>query len=233
MLPARRGGAPWQAREGRMATRHRTHESEQRAGAGPKRRGGRKRPDGVTRLMHAVLAAAFLGAWLTASLDGLRAWHIAFGYAAAGALLSRVAWSLRRPRTSLGHWWPALVSAGRRLRSGRVGAGGDAGPFCPGTGVGVGGGGEGGWWGRGPRGGMGVAGGGWGLGVVGAGVFRHRLDPGSAGRGAAGARGPAPLAGHGPHGGGGDARGAHRRAGRAARPLHGVRHAVGQGRSVR
>lgn len=116
-----------------MATRHRTHESEQRAGAGPKRQGGRKRPDGVTRLMHAVLAAAFLGAWLTASLDGLRAWHIAFGYAAAGALLSRVAWSLRRPQTSLVHWWRTLVRAGRRLHSGRVGAAGYAGSLRPAT----------------------------------------------------------------------------------------------------
>jgi cytochrome b len=92
-----------------MATGHRTHPS------------ARKTPDAFTRFVHAVLALAFLGAWLSAEWDGLRAWHIAFGHVVAGALLLRIAWSLARPQASLRRWWRALVRGVRRLRSQNAG----------------------------------------------------------------------------------------------------------------
>lgn len=89
-----------------MATRHGTRVSD----------GG-----AVTRLLHAAMAIAFLGAWLSAEWEGLRAWHIACGHALAGALLARIAWSLARPRASLVRWWHTLRRAARRLRSGHDG----------------------------------------------------------------------------------------------------------------
>ncbi len=100
-----------------MATGHRTHQP------------GRRKPDTFTRLTHAMLAVAFLGAWLTAGWDGPKAWHVAFGHAVAGALLLRVAWSLVRPSASLGRWWRTLASAARRLRSGVSGGVEQAGPL--------------------------------------------------------------------------------------------------------
>lgn len=93
-----------------MATRHRTRRGD--VGA-------------VTRLLHAVLTIAFLGAWLSAEWEGLRAWHIACGHVVAGALLARVAWSLARPqaaRAPLVRWWRTLLGAVRRLRSGQAGS---------------------------------------------------------------------------------------------------------------
>lgn len=116
-----------------MAARHRTPEAGQDdpiRHQRHQRRQGRERPDAFSRLTHALLATAFLGAWLTAALDGLRAWHIACGYAMAGALLLRVAWSLAWPRASLGRWWRVLVGAWRRLRQGQ---GRQAGPLRPPT----------------------------------------------------------------------------------------------------
>ncbi|WP_286742316.1 cytochrome b/b6 domain-containing protein [Aquabacterium sp. UBA2148] len=89
-----------------MATRHGTRVGE----------GG-----AVTRLLHATLAIAFLGAWLSAEWEGLRTWHIACGHALAGALLARIAWSLARPRASLLRWWHTFRRAARRLRSGHDG----------------------------------------------------------------------------------------------------------------
>lgn len=90
-----------------MATRHRT----KRGDVGV-----------VTRLLHAVLAFAFLGAWLSAEWEGLRDWHIACGHVLAGALLARLAWSLTRPQASLARWWRTLLGAARRLRSGHASA---------------------------------------------------------------------------------------------------------------
>ncbi len=77
--------------------------------------------DAVTRLLHSALAIAFLGVWLSAEWEGLRAWHIAFGHALAGALLARIAWSLVRPQASLVRWWHTFRRAARRLRSGHDG----------------------------------------------------------------------------------------------------------------
>lgn len=101
-----------------MATRDRTPQTGQPSPA-PHHGRQRKRPDAFARLMHAVLALAFLGAWLTAEWEGLRTWHIAFGHAMAGALLLRIAGSLARPRASLGRWWRAMTGAARRWHAGR------------------------------------------------------------------------------------------------------------------
>lgn len=104
-----------------MATRDQTgHRAPGRAAQGPPRRNGRE-PDAFSRLMHAALAIAFMGAWLTAEWDGLRAWHIACGHMAAGALLLRVAWPLARSRAPLGRWWRTWAGATRRLRSWHTG----------------------------------------------------------------------------------------------------------------
>lgn len=102
-----------------MATGHRTHQP------------GRSTPDLFTRFTHALMAMAFLGAWLTAEWDGLRAWHIAFGHILAGALLLRVAWSLVRPRASLKRWWRTAAGAARRLFSRRSSRAGVAEPDSP------------------------------------------------------------------------------------------------------
>lgn len=101
-----------------MAARHRTRQTGRH---GPAHQHWRKQPDAFARLMHAALALAFLGAWLTAEWEGLRAWHIAFGHALAGALLLRIAGSLARPGASLGRWWRTMVGAVRRLRARRAG----------------------------------------------------------------------------------------------------------------
>lgn len=98
-----------------MVTGHRTPNTGQDR---PLHRHWRRKQDAFTRLMHAVLAMAFLGAWLTAEWDGLRAWHVAFGHATAAALLLRVAGALARPRPSLGRWWRVMAGAAHRLLSG-------------------------------------------------------------------------------------------------------------------
>lgn len=118
-----------------MATRHRTEDSTDSDDAARhhRRPHGPRKPDAFTRLVHAVLVVAFLGAWLTAEWDGLRAWHIACGQALAGALLLRVAWSLVRPQASLRRWWLSLVGAGRRLFSGPALNASHAGSLRPAT----------------------------------------------------------------------------------------------------
>jgi len=78
-------------------------------------------PDAVVKAVHGVLALALLGAWLTAGWDGLRDWHLAFGHAAAGGLLLRIAWSLACPRASLMRWWRTLLGMWRRMRHGHTG----------------------------------------------------------------------------------------------------------------
>lgn len=118
-----------------MATRHRTEDSTDSDGAARHHRRYHepRKPDAFTRLAHAVLVVAFLGAWLTAEWAGLRAWHIACGQVLVGALLLRVVWSLLRPDASLGRWWRSFVGAGRRLLSGPAARAVRAGSLRPAT----------------------------------------------------------------------------------------------------
>lgn len=101
-----------------MATRQHTPASPQ---SGSARRSGRQ-TDAVTRISHAAMALAFLGAWLTAGWQGLLDWHVAWGHALAVAWLGRVGWSLAQPDASLGHLWRDLIAARRRLRAPVAGA---------------------------------------------------------------------------------------------------------------
>lgn len=104
-----------------MSKRHRTRQGEAGAVQAWVRQGRRGRTDTVTRLLHAVLMVAFLGAWLSAEWEDLRAWHIACGHVLAAVWLARIAWSLARPEVSLARWWRTLWGAARRLRSGHAG----------------------------------------------------------------------------------------------------------------
>lgn len=94
--------------------------------------GARPRPlrarttDPWVKVLHALLAVAFLGAWVTAESKGLKAWHVASGHALAVAWLLRLAWSFAQPRASLMRWWRSLTGALRRWRAGRGGAWGPA-----------------------------------------------------------------------------------------------------------
>jgi len=85
-----------------------------------------RRPDAVVRALHAWLAVAFLGGWLTAEWAGLRAWHVVLGHALGLAWLLRMAWSLAQPSASVWRWWHRLVGAVRHLRSGTLGGRGPA-----------------------------------------------------------------------------------------------------------
>lgn len=104
-----------------MSERHRTRHGQVGAVQARVRQGRRGRADTVTRFLHAVLMGAFLGSWLSAEWEGLRAWHIACGHVLAVAWLARIAWSLARPQVSLARWWRTLWGAARRLRSGHAG----------------------------------------------------------------------------------------------------------------
>lgn len=103
-----------------MSERHRTRQAGGDASQARFQHGRRGRTDTVTRLLHAVLMVAFVGAWLSAEWQDLRAWHIACGHALAAAWLARIAWSLARPEVSLARWWRTLWGAARRLRSGHA-----------------------------------------------------------------------------------------------------------------
>lgn len=105
----------------------RWEQAKRRSVSGVAHRGWRGPGVATARLLHAALVVAFLGAWLTAPWEALRAWHIACGHALAVAWLLRVGWSLARPQASLGLWWRVLLRAGRRLRSR------GAGPLRPAT----------------------------------------------------------------------------------------------------
>lgn len=104
-----------------MSERHRTRQAGRDAVQARFHHGRRGRTDTVTRLLRAVLMVAFLGAWLSAEWQDLRAWHIACGHVLAAAWLVRIAWSLARPQVSLARWWRTLWGAARRLRSGHAG----------------------------------------------------------------------------------------------------------------
>ncbi len=54
--------------------------------------------DAPTRVFHALFAFSFLGAWLTAEGERLRALHITLGYTMAGLLVARVLWGVFGPR---------------------------------------------------------------------------------------------------------------------------------------
>ena len=105
-----------------MSRRHRTSQGDGGAVQARFHHGLRDRTDTVVRLLHAVLMVAFLGAWLSAEWQDLRAWHIACGHVLAAAWLARLAWSLTRPQASLARWWRTLLGAARRLRSGHASA---------------------------------------------------------------------------------------------------------------
>jgi cytochrome b len=54
--------------------------------------------DAPTRVFHALFALSFVGAWLTAEGERLRALHITLGYTMAGLLVARVLWGVFGPR---------------------------------------------------------------------------------------------------------------------------------------
>ncbi len=54
--------------------------------------------DAPTRMFHALFALSFVGAYVTAEGEKLRALHITLGYTMAGLLLARVLWGLFGPR---------------------------------------------------------------------------------------------------------------------------------------
>jgi cytochrome b len=45
------------------------------------------------RVFHWLLAASFIGAFVTADADGFRALHVAFGYTLVGLLAFRICWA--------------------------------------------------------------------------------------------------------------------------------------------
>jgi cytochrome b len=58
----------------------------------------RRTVDAPTRVMHALLALSFLGAYVTADGERWRLLHVTLGYTMAGLLAFRVVWGLVGPR---------------------------------------------------------------------------------------------------------------------------------------
>lgn len=74
--------------------------------------------DAPTRMFHALFAAAFLGAWLTAETERLRALHVTLGYTMAGLLVFRIVYGLVGPRHArLSLLWRRMAAVPVWLRS--------------------------------------------------------------------------------------------------------------------
>jgi cytochrome b len=76
----------------------------------------RRTVDVFTRVLHALLALSFVGAYITAESEIFRLVHVSLGYTLGGLLLVRVVWGLLGPRHArlsamwgklrgLGAWW--------------------------------------------------------------------------------------------------------------------------------
>jgi cytochrome b len=79
----------------------------------------RRTVDVFTRVLHALLALSFVGAYITAESELFRLVHVILGYTLGGLLLVRVVWGLLGPRHArlsamwgklrgLGAWWSGV-----------------------------------------------------------------------------------------------------------------------------
>lgn len=79
----------------------------------------RRTVDVFTRVLHALLALSFVGAYSTAESEIFRLVHVTLGYTLGGLLLVRVVWGLLGPRHArlsamwgklrgLGAWWSGV-----------------------------------------------------------------------------------------------------------------------------
>lgn len=95
------------------------------------RTASRRIVDAPTRMAHALIALAFVGAYLTAEGERWRAWHVTLGYVLAVALAFRVVYGLVGPRparvsawfrklAAAPPWWRAAVAAARDARPGAL-----------------------------------------------------------------------------------------------------------------
>lgn len=73
----------------------------------------RRTVDVFTRVLHALLALSFVGAYLTAESEIFRRVHVSLGYTLGGLLLVRVVWGLLGPRHArLSAMWGKLRGLG-------------------------------------------------------------------------------------------------------------------------
>lgn len=74
--------------------------------------------DAASRMLHALLATSFAGAYLTAESEYWRHVHTTLGYTAAGLLVARVLWGLMGPRPARwSAWWQKVRGAWQQLRA--------------------------------------------------------------------------------------------------------------------
>lgn len=87
--------------------------------------GSRRMVDAPTRVLHAVLAVSFFGAWLSAEAEGWRTLHVTLGYTAGAAVLLRLLWAALGPRHArlLPRLRPAWTLPVQVLEAARAGLG--------------------------------------------------------------------------------------------------------------
>jgi len=74
--------------------------------------------DAPTRMLHALIALSFAGAYLSAEGERWRALHISLGYLLGGLLLARIAYGLAGPRQArVMLWFRKLAAAPAWLRA--------------------------------------------------------------------------------------------------------------------
>lgn len=79
---------------------------------------GRRVVDAPTRMLHALIAISFAGAYLTAEGERWRALHVSLGYLLGGVLLARIAYGLVGPRQArVVLWFRKLAAAPAWLRA--------------------------------------------------------------------------------------------------------------------